>query len=264
MSAGVADVLDEGKSPHSKRKIARRLTINGPLGFDLEGSKYAVKGKSSKSSKKRSKNQPIGNCLNYGEEDNDGVQPDGGTQASGSLPMLYGTCSRAGKKPSRRRKENQDCFAVIDSYLNLDNQMFLGVFDGHGPNGGLVSRYCRDKLPKRLRKCIDNDGSIKDCEKKNKLHEAIRNACYDTNKSLTESSIDVYVSGTTCISGIISGKTLYTINIGDSRAVMGRMVNGKLRSVDLSVDQKPDRHVSTQCPTNPYSVTSNQYCALLT
>ena len=245
MSAGVADVVGEEESLGSKRKVARRLTINGPLGLDLEGSKYALKGKSSKSSKKRSKNEPIGNCLNYGEEDNDGVQPDGGTQATGSLPIIYGTCSRAGKKPSRRRKENQDCFAVIDTYLNVDNQMFLGVFDGHGPNGGLVSRYCRDKLPKRLRKCIDNDGCIKDCEKKNKLHEAIRHACYDTNKSLAESNIDVYVSGTTCISGIISGKTLYTLNIGDSRAVMGRMVNGKLRSVDLSVDQKPDRPVST-------------------
>ena len=102
------------------------------------------------------------------------------------------------------------------------------------------------------------------CEKKNKLHEAIRNACYDTNKSLTESSIDVYVSGTTCISGIISGKTLYTINIGDSRAVMGRMVNGKLRSVDLSVDQKPDRPVSTQCRPNPCTETSNRYCVLFT
>ena len=45
MSAGVADVIDEGESPRSKRKIARRLTINGPLGFDLEGSKYAQRQK---------------------------------------------------------------------------------------------------------------------------------------------------------------------------------------------------------------------------
>ena len=56
--------------------------------------------------------------------------------------------SKTGKKPSKRRKQNQDCFTVIDTYLNMENQMFLGVFDGHGPNGGLVSRYCREHLPK--------------------------------------------------------------------------------------------------------------------
>ncbi len=152
--------------------------------------------------------------------------------------------SKTGKKPSKRRKQNQDCFTVIDTYLNMENQMFLGVFDGHGPNGGLVSRYCREHLPKKLQRFISNDGSIELCEKKKKLNEAIRNACFETNKQLTNSTIDVYVSGTTCISAIICDKKVYTLNIGDSRAVMGKVINGKLKSVDLSDDQKPDRPVS--------------------
>ena len=93
----------------NNRQIARRLTINGPLGLDLEGSKYAVKD-SNKNLKKKKNNKDknsatssIGNIPNYGEVENDGVQPSGGTKAIGTLPFLYGTCSRAGKKPSKRR-----------------------------------------------------------------------------------------------------------------------------------------------------------------
>ena len=39
---------------------------------------------------------------------------------------------------------------------------------------------------------------------------------------------------------MLRGDELHTINIGDSRAVLGNVVKGKLQPIQLSVDHKPD------------------------
>ena len=41
----------------------------------------------------------------------EGVQEDGGIRAA-ALPIFFGSRSRPGSDPSKRRKENQDCFIV--------------------------------------------------------------------------------------------------------------------------------------------------------
>ena len=120
-AANVNGIGDGQDPPGKARKLARRLTVNGPLGLDLEGSTYAVSSSSKKIKSTTNKKyiQDRNGKVNYGDIDKDGVQPSGGTKAIGSLPFLYGTCSRCGKKPSKRRKQNQDCFAVIDVSKNI-------------------------------------------------------------------------------------------------------------------------------------------------
>ena len=45
-------------------------------------------------------------------------------------------------------KENQDAFAVIPSFgrNSAIDELFLGVFDGHGRDGHLCARYVRDNV----------------------------------------------------------------------------------------------------------------------
>ena len=99
-SAANIEDMDSNNNTKNKRKLAKRLTINGPLGLDLEGSKYAVntdnnnnkkkKSKSSKKNKKDKDNNVIGNKPNYGNIDKDGIQPSGGTVTISKLPFKYG------------------------------------------------------------------------------------------------------------------------------------------------------------------------------
>jgi serine/threonine protein phosphatase PrpC len=47
--------------------------------------------------------------------------------------------------PSAPGKENQDTFSVIPKFDNFDAG-FFGVYDGHGKEGHLCSRYIRDRV----------------------------------------------------------------------------------------------------------------------
>ena len=47
-----------------------------------------------------------------------------------------------------------------------------------------------------------------------------------TNNDLNTSGIDTFFSGSTCVSMIYTQEKLKMANIGDSRAVLGRCING--------------------------------------
>jgi hypothetical protein len=76
----------------------------------------------------------------------EGQQPAEGRQCR-HLPYSFGTYSRPGNDPMKNRKENQDCFIVEDRWGGHKSQYLACVFDGHGPNGHLVSNFCRDVWP---------------------------------------------------------------------------------------------------------------------
>ena len=47
------------------------------------------------------------------------------------------------------------------------------------------------------------------------------------------------LSGSTCVSLIYTPSKIITANVGDSRAFMGKLTNGKWKSLDLTRDHKP-------------------------
>lgn len=65
-------------------------------------------------------------------------------QLAASLPVRWSCVSQAGNDPMKRVKENQDSAVVIDQFSGKPNQMFFGMFDGHGPNGRLASQVCAE------------------------------------------------------------------------------------------------------------------------
>ena len=62
-----------------------------------------------------------------------------------------------------------------------------------------------------------------------------------TNKDLCQNElIDTQFSGSTCVTIILTKNQIISGNVGDSRAVMGRCINGEWINIDLTKDQKPD------------------------
>ncbi|XP_073394994.1 probable protein phosphatase 2C 33 [Physcomitrium patens] len=49
-----------------------------------------------------------------------------------------------------RKGTNQDAMVVWENYASMEDTVFCGVFDGHGPYGHLVARRVRDSVPSKL------------------------------------------------------------------------------------------------------------------
>lgn len=59
------------------------------------------------------------------------------------------------------------------------------------------------------------------------------------DKLINNENINSTFSGSTCVSMIYTPERLICMNIGDSRAVVGRCLNGKWKGINLSRDHKP-------------------------
>lgn len=62
-----------------------------------------------------------------------------------------------GMAAGKTKKMNQDSHFVINSFMGLANQMFLGVMDGHGLYGGQVSNYVKNALPYHMSILLNPD-----------------------------------------------------------------------------------------------------------
>lgn len=75
------------------------------------------------------------------------------------------------------------------------------------------------------------------------LLEAYYKSFEDANTRLHASMIDDSASGTTAICMLLENETAHIANVGDSRAVLATLSDGKLVAQALSVDQTPYRTV---------------------
>ena len=140
--------------------------------------------------------------------------------------MKIDSCTIAGYSSPGVQKINQDNFFIIKEFLEEQEQFFLGVCDGHGTNGHLVSEYITKTLPDYLQDTSD---------------ESIINTFISTNDSLLNNSkIDCSLSGSTCTTLIINLEKIICANLGDSRAVLAKYENGVYNAVNLSRDHKPN------------------------
>lgn len=143
-----------------------------------------------------------------------------------------------------------------------DQQIFLGVFDGHGAEGRPIAHYARDYIAAISREAAASLSTSAHFELPStqhappaadaRLHRArldtLKAAFSRAERALTESGcgIDHVFSGTTAVVSWLFGREVYTAWTGDSRCVIGRLAsseNGRarFRAVDLSYDQKPIR-----------------------
>lgn len=162
----------------------------------------------------------------------------GGKSYDYSLRYCY--VSQRGYYPNAMGKANQDSYVICEGLLNDNNNHLFGIFDGHGEYGDYCSYYAANNVPYYLEKEIQAAGGLKALDGPN-LDKIYSKAFTRCNKSLHKSNIDDSLSGTTGISVIVHGDTLFVANVGDSRAIIASEIDGKLKYAPLSDDQTPFR-----------------------
>lgn len=120
-------------------------------------------------------------------------------------------------------------------YAPAGGDAIVGVYDGHGQHGHHVSRFVKDRLAAELSQL--NASQLSD---ERTLEKEIASAHHRANEALKQSGIDVTLSGSTACTALKRGRKLLIANVGDSRAVLGRVEGARLVAKDLSIDQKPD------------------------
>lgn len=150
---------------------------------------------------------------------------------------------------------NQDA-AVLHQGYGMDHGAFCGVFDGHGKNGHIVSKIVRNTLPSlllnqknasaKMKTVRDHnnekaDDGLAPSEGFHKWKEACISAFKEMDKEIKlQGSLDCSCSGATAVVVLRQGDDLIIANLGDSRAVLGRIndQNG-IMPVQLTTDLKP-------------------------
>ena len=135
------------------------------------------------------------------------------------------SCTKAGCSGPGIVKTNQDSYFIKDNFLKNNNNIFLGVCDGHGEKGEIISKYVTNKLPEYI-KDLNYENITKNFKK-------INNEIYN-NKS-----IDCNMSGTTVASLLITPEKIISVNLGDSRATIFKYDNGLYYSKNMTRDHKP-------------------------
>lgn len=112
---------------------------------------------------------------------------------------------------------------------------FVGVYDGHG--GPETSRYVNEHLFNHLRRFATEHQCIS--------ADVIRKAVQATEEGFLSvvsrqwpMKPQIAAVGSCCLLGVICSGTLYIANLGDSRAVLGRLVKatGEVLAVQLSTE----------------------------
>ncbi|KAJ9700176.1 hypothetical protein PVL29_005817 [Vitis rotundifolia] len=151
---------------------------------------------------------------------------------SHNFNLEYSVLSQRGYYPDSPDKENQDSYIIKTQIQGNPNVHFFGVFDGHGQFGAQCSNFVKD----RLVEVLSNDPTLLDDPVK-----VYNSAFLVTNSELHNSEIDDSMSGTTAITVLLIGNTLFVANVGDSRAVIAVKEGNRIIAEDLSYDQTPFR-----------------------
>ncbi|XP_059634930.1 protein phosphatase 2C and cyclic nucleotide-binding/kinase domain-containing protein [Cornus florida] len=163
------------------------------------------------------------------------LPPDGSRTIkvpSGNYELRYSFLSQRGYYPDALDKANQDSFCIHTPFGTNPDDHFFGVFDGHGEFGAQCSQFVKRKLCENL---LRNSRFHMDAV------EACHAAFLTTNSQLHADTLDDSMSGTTSITILVRGRTLYIANSGDSRAVIAERRGKDIVAVDLSIDQTPFR-----------------------
>ena len=159
--------------------------------------------------------------------------------------------SRKGlNRPDETMKINQDTLFKVK--FGDINYSYYGVCDGHGPSGHFVSDFIKSNIAfivyKQLKSLLlqnnnNNISNINNIEDSFIDFPKLFKDCFllMDSKLTNNKSIDIELSGTTCISLLFCDNRIISANVGDSRAIKGQFnsTKGKWSYIALSRDHKP-------------------------
>ena len=136
---------------------------------------------------------------------------------------------------------NQDVFDIITDLS--PNVKYFAVYDGHGTKG----RQAAEGLKKEIRKKLYSDKKkISFFKDINKVESYFKNLYKSIQKKMANTN-EFDLSGTCSISVLLVDSKMYSINLGDSRCVLGQKKGGDEKKtgekigIEMSIDQKPIR-----------------------
>ena len=147
----------------------------------------------------------------------------------------YAGKSASGVDKNGTTNINQDSLVMLEDPST--RSLVLGCLDGHGTHGHFVSDYIKKGIESRL---------VKHAMWKSDPNAAVSLVLQELESEVClNPSIDTRFSGTTFVMVIFRRSELFVINIGDSRAIIGRLrddINSlnRLIPIQLTTDHKPD------------------------
>ena len=142
------------------------------------------------------------------------------------------------------KENNQDNYFIYKNFMNKKDYIYMSVCDGHGVEGHFVSDFIKETLPYDMSENLKNRNILTENEKeKAEIYQIIKETFIMANEKLVDNEeINSLFSGSTCVSLIYTPEKLIVPNIGDSRAVLGRLIDketNEYKAIDLSRDHKP-------------------------
>jgi len=126
----------------------------------------------------------------------------------------------------------QDKYGIYEKLGGDPNRHLFGVFDGHGPHGTECAEYVRDNILEHLLAESSSSEPGAGIQALPKLNKAMH----------ADPKVRDTLSGSTCVTAELVGKTLHFGNVGDSRATLARYSeDGRLIAEDMTDDQTPFR-----------------------
>ncbi|XP_031262667.1 probable protein phosphatase 2C 60 [Pistacia vera] len=110
---------------------------------------------------------------------------------------------------------------------------FVGIYDGHG--GPETSRFINDHLFQHLKRFTAEQQSMS-VDVIRKAYQATEDGFFSVVTRQWPMKPQIAAVGSCCLVGVVCGGTLYIANLGDSRAVLGRLVRatGEVLAIQLS------------------------------
>ena len=140
------------------------------------------------------------------------------------------------------KENNQDIYFIYKNFMNHKDYIYMSVCDGHGVEGHFVSDFIKEILPYDMSEQLKHIDILSESSKE-KAHQIIKSTFIQANEKLVDNEeINSLFSGSTCVSVIYTPERLIVPNIGDSRAVLGRLINkekNEYKAINLSRDHKP-------------------------
>ncbi|XP_038887730.1 probable protein phosphatase 2C 60 [Benincasa hispida] len=122
---------------------------------------------------------------------------------------------------------------------------FVGVYDGHG--GPETSRYICDHLFQHLKR-LTSEQDLMSADVIRKAFQVTEEGFLSIVRSQWSTNPQIAAVGSCCLVGVICDGTLYVANLGDSRAVLGRVVKatGEVLAIQLSTEHNVSNESTRQ------------------